>query len=417
MENTPETFIPISRFALKDCLTQPPFNELGTEYSTYLLYFCAWRHQHYRHKLQDLKELYLPFSPDRDTLTILNYSAKERKGMQQKLTQELSALLEQANYTTINQYDLEAIFAKASHYGLQLKVDLSEFDEVLLFSRGTSIKQEERRTLKSAFLRKETIDIPIFQRLFLLLKLKPEAARIKEIMAEQSVTEKKAAKLLKKYRKMLPEQMSSDAIYLKIFKQIPHIDLEMLFPNAQIKLKPLDKLKLTITAGGGTVGSVVAAITKLAVVANPLAIVGVLLGLVGVIVRQVTKFFTQRTKYMMILAQNLYFHNLANNRAVLTLMVDRAEEEEIKECFLLYHFLAHHKEPQPRETIKLDIEQFMQQQFDVTLTFDIETPLQSLMNDGILTELSDGRLTVLAPVEALAKIDILWKSAMVEHNT
>ncbi len=413
MKTTPETFIPISRFALKDCLTQPPFNQLGTEYSTYLLYFCAWRHQHYRNKLQDLKKLYLPFSPDRDTFTILNYSAKERKEMQHKLTQALSTLLEQANYTTNNQHDLETIFAKASHYGLQLKVDLSEFDEVLLFSRGASIRQEERRTLKSLFLHKETIDIPIFQRLFLLLKLKPEAERIKEIMTEQSINEKKATKLLKKYRKMLPEQMSSDAIYLKIFKQIPHIDLEMLFPNAEIKLKPFDKLKLTVTAGGGTVGSVVAAITKLAVVANPLAIAGVLLSLVGVIFRQVTKFFTQRTKYMMILAQNLYFHNLANNRAVLTLMVDRAEEEEIKECFLLYHFLAHHKEPQRRETIKREIEQFMQQQFNATITFNMETPLQSLMNDGILTELSDGRLTVLTSMKALAKVERLWKNAMV----
>ncbi|HHL18622.1 MAG TPA: DUF3754 domain-containing protein [Thiothrix sp.] len=413
MENPPETFIPISRFALKDCLTHSAFNQLGTEYNTYLLYFCAWRHQHYRNKLQDLKALYLPFSPDRDTLTILNYTTKERKGMQHKLTQELSTLLKQANYATINQHDLETIFAKASHYGLQLKVDLSEFDEVLLFSRGASIKQEERRTLKSMFLRKETLNIPIFQRLFLLLKLKPEADRIQEIMVEQSVNEKKAAKILKKYRKMLPEQMSSDVIYLKIFKQIPHIDLEMLFPNAQIKLKPFDKLKLTITAGGGTAGSVVAAITKLAVVANPLAIVGVLLGLAGVIVRQVTKFFTQRTKYMMILAQNLYFHNLANNRAVLTLMVDRAEEEEIKECFLLYHFLAHSKEPQPRATIKHDIEQFMQQQFAVTISFDIETPLQSLLNDGILTELPDNRLTVLPPIEALAKVNLLWKNAIV----
>lgn len=412
MENTLETFIPISRFALKDCLTQSPLNQLGTEYITYLHYFCAWRHQHYRDKLQYFKELYLPFSPDRDTLTILSYSDAERKHMHHTLTNELSTLLEQANYSAITQQDLESIFAKASHYGLQLKVDLSEFDEVLLFSRGTSIKQEERRTLKSFLLRKETIDIPIFQRLFLLLKLKPETDRIKEIMAEQSVSEKKATKLLKKYRKMLPEQMSSDAIYLKIFKQIPHIDLEMLFPNAQIKLKPFDKLKLAITAGGGTAGSIVAAITKLAVVANPLAIAGVLFGLVGVIFRQITKFFTQRTKYMMILAQNLYFHNLANNRAALTLMADRAEEEEIKECFLLYHFLAHSKTPQQRETVKNTIEQFMQQQFNIVITYDIEKPLQSLKDDGILNEAIDGGLTVLAPLQALETVDRLWKNKL-----
>lgn len=412
MQSTLETFIPISRFALKDCLTHPNFNQLGEEYPAYLNAFSTWQHQRYHKKLQYIKELYLPFSPDRDTLSILKYSTQEHKLMQQDLTQTLSALLEQANYCKITQDDLETIFAKASHYGLQLKVDLSEFDEVLLFSRGTTTKHETIRTLKSFFLRKENIDIPIFQRLFLLLKLKPRAERIKEIMDEQAINKEKADKLLTKYRKMLPEQMSSDLIYLKVFKQIPHIDLEMLFPNAEIKLKPLDKLKLTLTAGGGTVGSIIATLTKLAAATNPLAIAGLLLGLIGVIFRQITKFFTQRTKYMMILAQNLYFHNLANNRGALTLMTDRAEEEEIKECFLLYHFLAHQQTPQPRESLKHDIEKFIQQQFNVTIKFDIESPIKILINDGILKELSDNKLSVLPPKEALAKIDILWKNEL-----
>jgi hypothetical protein len=35
------------------------------------------------------------------------------------------------------------------------------------------------------------------------------------------------------------------------------------------------------------------------------------------------------------------------------------------------------------------------------------------MDDGILTELSDSRLTVLTPVAALAEVDKLWKNTMV----
>ena len=77
------------------------------------------------------------------------------------------------------------------------------------------LRKSKKRTLKSFFLRKETVEIPVFQRLFLLLKLKPEAVRIKEIMGEESVGKKKAQKLLRKYRSMLPEKISNQSIYLK----------------------------------------------------------------------------------------------------------------------------------------------------------------------------------------------------------
>jgi hypothetical protein len=41
-----------------------------------------------------------------------------------------------------------------------------------------------------------------------------------------------------------------------------------------------------------------------------------------VIFRQVMSFFNTRNHYMMLLAQNLYFCSLANNRGALTLIAD-----------------------------------------------------------------------------------------------
>ncbi len=405
-----ESFIPLSRFALIDLLTNQVDNSATDEYKQFFLALGALRHLHYRKKLQRFKELYLPFSPDRDTLQVLEYSDAQLADLKEELINELSALLTNANYSPVTEKDLERIFATQSVYGLQLKVDLSEFENVLLFSRGSGIEEKQKRTLKSFFLRKETVEIPVFQRLFLLLKLKPEAVRIKEIMGEESVGKKKAQKLLQKYRSMLPEKISNQSIYLKVFKHIPQIDLEMLFPNTQVKLKPFDKLKLGVTAGGGTAGSIVATITKLAAAANPMAIATIILGLAAVLFRQISKFFTQRTKYMMVLAQKLYFHNLANNRGVLTLMADRAEEEEIKECFLLYHFLNKHNVPQAREAVKSEIEVFIENKFGVAIDFDIENAVATLSSDGLLTEQSG--LSVLAPAEALERIKELWDSSL-----
>ena len=63
-------------------------------------------------------------------------------------------------------------------------------------------------------------------------------------------------------------------------------------------------------------------------------------GLGGVALRQATDFINQRNRYMVVLAQNLYFHAMADNRGVMTLLADRAAEEDIKEEMLLYSVLA-----------------------------------------------------------------------------
>ena len=415
--NPKESFIPISRFALIDCLTHQDGKLSDEQYHEFLLALGSLRHLHYRKKLQQFKELYLPFSPDRDTLQVLEYDTKQLDDMKSELINELSTLLTKANYSQVTTDDLDHIFATQSVYGLQLKVDLSEFEDILLFSRGSSVLKKQQRTPSSFFLRKKTIETPIFQRLFLLLKLKAEVVRIQEIMQQEAIDKDKAQKLLQKYRRMLPERISNQSIYLKVFKEIPQIDLEMLFPNTQVKLKPFDKLKLGVTAGGGTAGSIFATISKLAVAANPMTIVTVILGLAAVLFRQVTKFFTQRTKYMMVLAQKLYFHNLANNRGVLTLMTDRAEEEDIKESFLLYHFLyqydfSKNNLPEQRAKIKDEIEAFIKKQCGISIDFDLENAISTLASEGILVE-QEQALHVLPPNEALPRIKALWDQSLV----
>ena len=409
-----EAFIPVSRFALIDRLTRDP--AATDDYSRFLNALAALQHQHYRQKLQRLKMLYLPFSPDRDTLRVLEYSEAEKQDMRSQLIDELTHLLERANYSRIHRSDLERIFNTQSDYGLALRVDLSEYDDVLLFARGAGTETGERRTAKSLFLRKESYTIPMFQRLFLLLKLKPESQRLAEIKDERGVSDRKAQKLLKKYRSKLPETISSDHIYLKTFKNIPQIDLEMLFPNTEVKLKPLDKLKLGVTAGGGTVGSAMGAFTKFAAAANPLAAAGVLFGLAGVIFRQVKKFFTQKNKYMMVMAQKLYFHNLANNRGVLTLLTDRAEEEAIKECFLLYHALFRKNTPCPADTLKQEIDVFVSKEFGAKIDFDLNSPAKALEETGILQRDHNDCLSALPPTEALARIEAQWKATLQQSS-
>src|SRR5690606_17533775 len=105
-----------------------------------------------------------------------------------------------------------------------------------------------------------------------------------------------------------------------------------------------DKIKLAVTGGGALGMGAVGAAGKIALAAsNPIAAAGAVAGLGGIAFRQAVNFLNQRQRYMVILAQNLYFHAMADNRGVMIKLADRAAEEDVKEEILLYSVLA--KEP------------------------------------------------------------------------
>jgi hypothetical protein len=146
---------------------------------------------------------------------------------------------------------------------------------------------------------------------------------------------------------------------------------------------------------------------------NPIALFMALGGLGAVFFRQVMNFFNTRNKYMMQLAQNLYFQSLSNNRGALTLLIDRAEEEDIKEDILLYSLLL--KERVYRDQIedaKQAIEQFLQHEFGVRVGFDIADAMNRLSRDGLVREMPDGELRPLPVTEALAFLRDRWGDAL-----
>lgn len=415
-----ERFIPVSRQAILEYLKRPEVWAEGehNDAVTFMDHLDAWRHQSYRSRLSALKSSYLTFSPDRDTVRSLEFTPIQLLKMRHNLMEHLGDLLESANYEKVTQKDLDLLLTSDSPYGLRLHVDLDAFDDVVIYFRGAGTKIVEYRDWKWAYLKKKGVETPIFQRLFIALKLKPEEEMINHLMLREELTHKKAAKLVKKNRRMMPDGVTSDNIYLKLFKNIPQDDLEMMFPNTKVEFKLLDKLKIGLTAGGGTIAGLATAIPKLilgltAAALNPILLLTSLADIIGLLVRQVTKVFHQRNEYMMTLAQNLYFHNLANNRGVLTLLVDRAEEEDIKEELLLYNYLVRNKDQGTNlSTAKADIETFLQREFGVDISFDLEDGFSRLVRDGLVEKKTDGSYKVLPPERAVTQLKRLWRGVL-----
>jgi hypothetical protein len=409
-----ERFIPVSQFELFQRLTRTTVwpEQSVPAVKALFRFMVKWRQLKYAERQQDVLRNYHAFNPDTDTASFETLSAGERMDRQRAFIGQVRELLERANYDEIALGTIDAVLSEQNPYGLEFHVDLDEFEELHIFYRGQSETTARPSLVERYVMRKKPVTLPIYQRLVVILKLKPVEVRVRELMDKDNIDIRRAEKLVHKLRKTLPKAVIGDHIYLKMFKFIPRADLEMLFPNTRLKIRKMDKLQLGLTAGGGTTAGLVTTATKLATVAaltNPITVGVAVVGLCGVLYRQVSQIFNKRTQYMATLSQNLYFHNLANNGGVLSVLAERALEEDVKEEFLLYTILA--KAPVRRAQlgdVKAAVESYLLSELNVRLNFDVEDALRRLIADGIVQELPDTTLFALPPKHAAEHIDHMW---------
>lgn len=406
-----EKFIPVTRFALMDRLTAPECWPQGKakEARRFFLYLDYWRHQQHQAHVLALEQMYEPFSPDSDLLMTRKFTDDERRKLQAQVIRGITCFLRQANYERIDPSEAEILFTQDTTYGLDFHVDMDAFEEILIYYRGKSVHREERRTWRKFYF-KEYFDIPIYRRLCLIFKLKPLEMRINELMKKEKLTRKEAERKAKRLRALFPPMVKDDFIYMKMFKNIPANDIEMVFPNTQVKFRLWDKVKLGAGAGSGVTYSVAAAAGKLGVIiSNPMTAATAAAGLGTIIFRQVMNFVNQKQRYMVVMAQNLYFHSMADNRGVMIKLADRAAEEDVKEEILLYCVLAKEKVYRSQiNDVDRGIERYLADTFGINVDFDVEDALERLLQDGVVREEADGRLVAFPPAEAAAHLDAKW---------
>jgi len=391
-------FIPLSRRAvIADLCTRATEDDAISpdEFARLALRLQQHRSRGYRALAQEMRECYLPFSPDRDTLRVLSFGADEMETMRERLSDLTRHLLERANYRLISNEELNAILGEDAPHSLRIAVDLDEYDELQLYARETYYERHVYRRPERLYLLKGEHRVRVFRRLFVLLKLKSDEDRAEEISARAGIPMEKALKRVRRKRANLPQAVSSDYIYIKVFKDIPDHDLEILFPLRTVQFRPFDKLKFFATAGGGTMFGLFTTTGKVLAATNPLTLAGAFIGFVGLLARQISKFFNQRNRYMMELAQKLFFHSLANNRAALTLLLDRAEEEDVKEDLIALYFTA-------GETLKTSelparkrqIDAYVLSRYDTAIDFELGDAMARLREDGVAVAEGDAVRTV-----------------------
>ncbi|MFP6807765.1 MAG: hypothetical protein VB957_11390 [Pseudomonadales bacterium] len=133
-------------------------------------------HFEFHEKLESLKDSYAPLNPDRDTRKIGVFTDDGNKDF----VSGLNELLNKANYKRLSDEELEQAMEEASLFKLKLHINLAEFDEVLIYCRGESSRQEVVTSFYG--LRKKTITFSHIDRVVIYFLLSEPELTTVELM-------------------------------------------------------------------------------------------------------------------------------------------------------------------------------------------------------------------------------------------
>jgi hypothetical protein len=237
---TGERFIPFRKSdVITMCADEVPDNE-REPFRAFVELLESLLHHEFRGRLETLKDAYHPFNPDADVRTIREPSTAERDAAHERLVEELTALAEAANFERISTDDLDRAFAEESLVKVRLKADFDDFDQVAFYRRGVHTRDEQ---VKQWFgLRRRNITFTNYGKVLVYVKFK-DAAHFEAV--GKNVDE-------------LP--FAPGSMIIKLFQDVPRADLEMLFPNARVRMRAIDKLLIGVPA---VVSGIIMVVTKL----------------------------------------------------------------------------------------------------------------------------------------------------------
>src|SRR5262249_39580537 len=140
---------------------------------------------------------------------------EERQAQTDGLFRKFEALMERGNFKKLSREEIEkAITDVPTEWGLATDVDLNIFERLEVYARGDRTGERTRRLWWKLW-RLEKIRLPVYSRVVMILKLR-------------------------KHRRV-EKGINTDAVFLKIFKDVPKADLEMLLPGARVRLSKMDR--------------------------------------------------------------------------------------------------------------------------------------------------------------------------------
>jgi len=201
-----------------------------------------------------------------------------------------------------------------------------------------------------------------------------------------------------------PRPPKDRTIFIKAFRHIPMADLEVVFPDKKISMKPLDSIKLVVTGAMGLVVVVTKFLAQAAL--NPVFALAALGTIGGYAAKVFFGFKNSVDRYHHLVTDSLYHKNLDNDLGVIFYLIDSLEEQEFKEAVLAYALLL---ERGPLSIGDLDAccERFLLDEFGVEVDFEVHDALEKLVRENLVEREGDRYRACELPT-ALERLDEKW---------
>ncbi|MEU2120921.1 TMEM143 family protein [Nocardia niwae] len=395
-----EHFLPFRKSAVISlCADELPDAERES-FAEFARLLAAVVHYEFHARGEAVLDAYSVVDPAEDERVIRAATPEDRAAARMRVERELVALAEAADFTRIDAAEIERAFAEHSLVKVRLEVDEDDVETVMFFRRGVAQRTERVGSLFG--LRRRSVEFTSYGKVLVYVAFAERPA---------AVADRPPAGVL-----------------LKLFGNVPRNDLEMLYPSVRVRMRPVDKLLIGVPA---VVSGIVVVVTKLVASLGPLVLLlafwaglreesvrldqATLITLGagvaafgGYLVRQFSKFKNRKIKMMKTLSEHLYFRNLDNDAGVIHHLLGAAEESEVKEAVLAYHFLRTADRPLTAAELDQRVEDWFRRWWGTTFDFRIRDGLRRLRAWDLLIEDEHGALGAVPLTEAKQRLDQHW---------
>lgn len=384
-----ENYIPLHSTDIVDYLTQhlsldQTDQAVFREVSALIL---SLLHHLYRQRHEQITYVYTALDPDRDRVLRAVPTNAYRHELAQELLERTQDTLHRANYHLLDEEDIQQALRAASQWGVNMRVDFGMFDILEIHARGYVVGRRQFRHWKR-FFRPEMVSVPLYQRLVIIFR----------------ITEKQSS-----------DQFDPRKVYLRMFKNVPREDIDMMLPATGFQLTWLDHSKIVVPSLYAT------GIALWRFLRNVLLLtffgvfktIGLFVLVILAIGFGVKSMFTYRSntqrRYMLNMTQSLYYQNLDNNAGVLFRLLEEGEQQEACEAILAYYVAAIHfgDSAATSEEIDAECEKIILEATGLHVDFDVQSTLKVLAQMGLIRAHQDG-WKALPLRKAKSQLDATW---------
>ncbi|CAF0738976.1 unnamed protein product [Didymodactylos carnosus] len=384
--STRENFIPVTRPSLIRLIATDS-NLLDDDERLLFHQLCSGFDsavvQRYHPVLNELKHLFDPLNPDNETHSTGKVSYRDKLDSEYWLLEKIDDVLTRANFNVLPKTIIVDKLLNNEHSTLNVKVNGYDYDILKFWILGReSVPDEHSPWYKRLFTFGRKLSLPTqptttdyFKRVILAVRLKGQ-----------------------------------DRLYLKAFRDIPLKNLTQLLPIGRIQIGSSEQqlLWLTLFTGTATV------LTKLITIIADIHVPGIMLAggsLTLFIGSYAYKNYTSsKFNYFTNMNRLLFYKNIANNKSLLAMIVDRAEDELSKEILLVYIYLLSKQKLQQDLTVKtleIGIENWLREKTNSIVNFSSEQSIEFLRTLGILQQKGNDTIEKLNVIPIRHAVGIL----------